>query len=343
MTPLITVGINVYNGMPWLRETVASVQRQSYKDFRVLVVDDGSTDGTVEFLRSIKDERFRIVRQENQGITAALNRTLDGVDTPWFVRSDADDVSFPHRVAIIAKYIALYPKTGMFYSRAAHYQDGRVLGLLRTTEGDPEQLKRVAESGYLPAINHSSVVFNTSKVRAFGGYRFVTDEDDYDVFARMALAGEMRFIPETLVGYRLNPGSVTMKDMQRHALHVLYLQYLLISKLWSLTPEPYENVKSCLDELIDSDVLLYQSNLKKAVVSIGERNYGDAIWAALSAFRRTPRLFASRVLYQFGIRQVPRVGENPKKFRAHAERLWPNQLAHLSQSPCRPTSIREPL
>jgi glycosyltransferase involved in cell wall biosynthesis len=344
MTPLITVGINVYNGMPWLRETIASIQQQTYKEFRLLVIDDGSSDGSTEYLHSIKDERFQIVRQENRGITAALNRTLADVQTPWLVRSDADDVSFPHRLTTIVKYIERFPKMGMFYSRAAHFQNGRVLGLLRTTEGDPQQIRRLVEAGFLPAINHSSVVFNVAKARALGGYRFISDvEADYDMFARMALANEMMFIPETLVGYRLNTGSVTMQEMHGNAIHLLYVQYLLISRLWGLSPEPFEKVESSLEQLIDRNILNYQAGLKRAVVSIGKREYGNALSAAMSACAHSPRLFASRILYQFGIHQSARVGENPKKFRAHHEQLWPNQDIQKRGPSKGQSSIREPL
>src|ERR1700760_4658051 len=191
MAPLVTVGINVFNGMPWLSETLASILGQTYKDFRVLIMDDGSTDGTSEYLDQIHDERIEIIRQENQGMTTALNNTLDRIETPWLVRSDADDISFPDRLATIVEYIQRYPETGMFYSRAAHYQRGVILGQLKTTEGSPAQLKALAQSGYLPSVNHSSVVYNMAHVRALGGYRSVFDVD-YDMFARMARTGAMR-------------------------------------------------------------------------------------------------------------------------------------------------------
>ncbi len=322
MAPLVTVGINVFNGMPWLRETLASILGQTYKDFRVLIMDDGSTDGTSEYLDQIHDERVEIIRQANQGMTTALNNTLDRIETPWLVRSDADDISFPDRLATIVEYIHRYPETGMFYSRAAHYQRGVILGQLKTTEGSPAQLKALAQSGYLPSVNHSSVVYNMAHVTALGGYRSVFDVD-YDMFARMARTGAMRFIPKTLVGYRLNSKSMSMQDMREHSSHILYVQYMLISEVASLAPRPYSDVRHIIDRLVDESALAYQTKLKEAVVAIGDDQYLFASTAIIQALCRAPSLFLSRFLYHLGLRGKARVGVDPKRFYSHAAELWP--------------------
>lgn len=323
VAPLITVGINVFNGMPWLRETLASILGQTYRNFRVLIMDDGSTDGTSEYLRQIRDERVQITRQENQGMTATLNSMLDRVQTPWLVRSDADDISFPDRLATIARYIHQYPDTWMFYSRAAHYQNRVILGELKTTEGSPSQLKNLARSGYLPSVNHSSVVYKMAHVRSLGGYRKVFDVD-YDMFARMARTGTMRFIPKTLVGYRLNAKSMSIQDMREHSSHILYVQYVLISEVAELTPRPYPEVKHILHRLIDEGALTYQTKLKEALVAIGTGRYLFASAAIYRAFCSAPWLFTSRMLYQIGIKGQARVGVDPKQFRLYSAELWPD-------------------
>src|SRR6185437_15724131 len=76
MRPQLTIGVPVFNGMPYLPEAIESLLSQTYSDFEILIVDDGSTDAGPEYLRSIKDKRIRILRQPNQGLTATLNRIL---------------------------------------------------------------------------------------------------------------------------------------------------------------------------------------------------------------------------------------------------------------------------
>ena len=95
----ITVGIPVFNAMPYLPESLESILRQSYSDFEILVINDGSTDGGRDYLRSVRDPRLRVVDQENRGLAATRNRMLAEASTPWLARHDADDVAYPHRLA----------------------------------------------------------------------------------------------------------------------------------------------------------------------------------------------------------------------------------------------------
>src|SRR5437868_13596098 len=101
MHPQFTVGIPVFNGMPYLPEAVQSVLRQSYPHFTLLVINDGSTDGSLEYLNGVRDSRLRVISQSNQGLTPTLNRLLREADTPWLVRLDADDVALPNRLALL--------------------------------------------------------------------------------------------------------------------------------------------------------------------------------------------------------------------------------------------------
>src|SRR5580658_4585168 len=96
---LITVGIPVYNAMPWLPQCMDSLFRQTFSNFDILVIVDGATDGSLEYLESVRDSRLRVLVQPNTGVTATLNRMLHEVETPWLVRQDADDVSYPQRLA----------------------------------------------------------------------------------------------------------------------------------------------------------------------------------------------------------------------------------------------------
>src|SRR6185437_7848234 len=165
MTPSITIGIPVYNGMPWICETVESIRQQTCSDFAVLIIDDGSTDGSGEYLQSLSDPRFRLIRQENRGLTATLNRMLAEAETPWLMRQDADDIAFPERVVRTLECIQRYPNAGLLFSHACHYQNNRTFGRLLTTEGSPEVLHRLTISGYLPTICYSTVVLNVAKTR----------------------------------------------------------------------------------------------------------------------------------------------------------------------------------
>src|SRR5262245_44814994 len=95
--PKVTVLMSVYNGMPYLTEAVDSVVGQTLKDWILLIIDDGSTDGTAAYLDSLTDPRIQVVHQENRGLAGALNHGVDLCQTEYLARLDADDVALPTR------------------------------------------------------------------------------------------------------------------------------------------------------------------------------------------------------------------------------------------------------
>ena len=139
MNPAFTIGIPVYNGMPFLPDTMDSVLRQTHRDFEILVIDDGSTDDTRDYLKSLRDPRLRVISQQNHGLHRDVEpHFLEETRTPWLVRLDADDIASPDRLARISEYTNRWPNAGMFYSR------GQTLiimprrsPLARTSEGTP--------------------------------------------------------------------------------------------------------------------------------------------------------------------------------------------------------------
>src|SRR4029077_2467321 len=229
----VTVGIPVYNAMPYLPETLESLQQQSHTDFEILVINDGSTDGSMEYLQSIRDPRLRILSQDNHGLTATLNRMLSEARSAWLVRQDADDVSYPHRIKRVAEYIAMKPDAGMFYSLADYYPKASV-GQFRSNRCTPEEFRAIVNCGYLPSICHTSVTLNVEKTLALGGYRFNLHVEDKDLWWRMAIAHDIIFIPEVTVGFRQNFQSVSSVNFVEQSVNALYIQYLLLSHLWKL-------------------------------------------------------------------------------------------------------------
>jgi len=94
MTPRITVIMPVYNNAPFLNEAIRSILSQSYRDFEFLIIDDGSTDGSREIIRSYQDERIRLVQNNsNLGISCSLNKGLDLARGEYVARMDGDDIS----------------------------------------------------------------------------------------------------------------------------------------------------------------------------------------------------------------------------------------------------------
>ena len=319
----LTVGLPVHNAMPYLPEAVESILRQSMQEFRVLVIVDGSTDDSLAYLHSIRDERLRVVEQQHCGLTFTLNRMLRECETPWLVRQDADDVSTPDRFARVLEAIETHPGAGMFYSNAAYHPQKKSVGLYRCTRGTPEQIRSVARAGYLPAICHPSVALSVEKTLAVGGYRPGIQCEDADLWWRMALAYDIHFIPETLLLFRQNADSLTSKNLRSQALHGLYVQYLLLSQLQSRAPEKLSDVEGELEELLGNAELLSKERLREFNMHLAEGRRTQAVKALLQSFSASPLYVLRRLRDEFLPAAGISNGVEPRLFQQRKETLWP--------------------
>src|SRR5260221_3459523 len=326
MNPKLTFGIPVHNGMPYLAETLQSVQEQTYGDFEILVIDDGSKDDTREYLLSLRDPRLRVISQSNQGLTATLNRILWECRTQWLVRLDADDIALPNRAAVLDQEIESAPYAGMFYSRAKHHDHANGVSLVRSTEGSPDELRELTRRGYLLSICHSSVVLNVRKTIDAGGYRFDYKVEDLDLWWRMALRYDIVFLPDVTVAYRLNNASLCINNLRDVACNSLFVQYLLLSQLWDMPAMTYAEVRPILDCILDERKLQYRERMWKAAICMSNREYRKAALHMAVAAKTSPARFLNRCSYPDRQNKMIRVVESPAKFQKVSDLLWPLRI-----------------
>lgn len=112
--PRVTVLMPTYNVAPWVEEAIHSVLRQTYRDFELLVVDDASTDNTLDVVRTIDDPRIRIASfPNNVGLSENLNRGLDIIDTELVARMDGDDIAEPDWLETGVHVLDTHPEVGV--------------------------------------------------------------------------------------------------------------------------------------------------------------------------------------------------------------------------------------
>ena len=318
----LTIGIPVYNAMPFLPETVESLLAQTVKEFEILAIVDGATDDSLSYLQSINDSRLRIVVQRNVGLTATLNRMLYEVSTPWLVRQDADDISYPNRIERLLEHISRHPDAGMFYSLAEYYPRDSSLGLFRSTRGTPKELRELVQSGRLLSICHPSVALNVDKTLAAGGYRPNMHVEDADLWWRMALSYEIHCIPEVLVGFRQNTSSVSSRNLEQQMLSVLYIQYLLISSLEKHSAEPFDKVAPHLEELFPHRGFRAKVHLRGLNIALAEKKYAEACFSFFKAVSISPSYFFGRLRDEL-LPGVITNGVDPKLFLQRRDQFWP--------------------
>jgi glycosyltransferase involved in cell wall biosynthesis len=196
--PRVSVILGVRDGMPWLPEAVASVLGQTLADLELVIVDDGSADGTAAWLAGLPDARVRVLHQAPAGLARALNRGVAASGAPLIARMDADDVALPERLARQAEYLDRHPEVGILGT------GWRVLGPGgEVLEPPPPPADDAAIRAALPRRNplaHPTVMLR----RAVGDRAGWYDErlpvaQDYDLWLR--LLGRTRFanLPEPLL------------------------------------------------------------------------------------------------------------------------------------------------
>ena len=319
--PAVTVAMPVCNGMPWLPEAVDSLLRQTVADFEILIVVDGGNDGSLGYLRTIRDARLRVLEQANAGVTATLNRLLRETRTPWMVRQDADDVSYPGRIERLLEQISNHPDAGLIYSLADYHPRGRCAGQFRCSRGTPGELRSIVERGYLLSICHSTVALHVEKTVAAGGYRMDIHAEDADLWWRIARSYPVHFIPEALVGFRQNAGSVSARHLERQQLAGLYVQYLLLSELWALEPKAIEQVGSVLAGFVRPASVAAKESLRSFNMHLAERRFARGCAALLRAFTQSPGYVVGRVRDEFR-RTGLFNGVQPALFLERKEALW---------------------
>ena len=334
----LTIGLPVFNAMPFLEESLESLLQQTDGDFTILAIDDGSTDSGLEYLRSVKDSRLQVKTQSNRGLTFTLNRMLREADTPWLMRHDADDIATPDRVAVVKRSIELFPDTGMFYSEARYYQNGRSVGTFRSTRAAPDDLRQITTRGYLLAICHPTVTLNVEKAISLGGYRFNLHIEDIDMWWRMALKYNIRYLPQVTTYFRHNADSVSSTNLASQSINTLYVQYLLLSHMYGWSPLEYDGVCKHLEEIVDRRRLICREEMRRANISFCQNRYVKTCRHVGSAAIAHPFYFAKRVFYELHSDGIVFNGEEPARFLRKRDVLWPE-----TEEPGTPTPPKIPV
>ena len=210
MRPLVSVLLPVYNCAHYVHEAISSILRQTFVDFELLVLDDGSTDDTPRVLAGISDPRMLVLQHANKGLPATLNRGISLAKGKYIARQDADDVSLPERLARQVQYMEAHPECGLLGTWSSILRDRAETGRMHKHPADHATL--AFEILFDSQFVHPSVMFRRSVVETVGGYSTDISKrgpEDYDLWVRIARQFRMANIPEPLIQYREIEGSMS--------------------------------------------------------------------------------------------------------------------------------------
>ena len=273
-SPLISVALPIYNGERYLAEAIDSILAQTFTDFELIIIDDGSTDSSLDILRVYekRDARIRLISRENRNLVATLNEIIDLARGTWIARMDQDDIAMPHR---FERQLEWLEKSGAdicgTWVRFFGAGDERVL---KHPQND-DAIKMAMLFGC--PFAHPTVMMKADLVRKLRYDNAYEKCEDYDLWERASRAGWlMTNVPEILLLYRQHEGQISTVTSDR--------QQELTQKV---RRSAWENVcdSMCVKiEWVDEVLKLREKSppkismdkVERAIISLLEQTQGEA-------------------------------------------------------------------
>jgi len=190
--PLVSIIMPVHNCEKFLKEAMDSILKQTYKNFELILINDGSTDNTQKIIDQYTDHRIRTFKQENMGVSRSLNKAIGLAKGEYIRRHDADDKSYPNMLETQIKFLQDHPEIDLVSTQIAFMSPN---GKVAPKHRQPKQnifenkefiiVNREHFNPYTPIV-HGTVLGPTKIFKEFNGYRteFLTSEDS-DLWLRI--------------------------------------------------------------------------------------------------------------------------------------------------------------
>ncbi len=249
MGPAISVILPVYNAESTVGVAINSILNQTFGNFELLIINDGSTDQTEQVIRSFSDARIRHFKTQNRGIARALNFGIKLSKAPLIARMDADDISYAHRLEKQINFLNGNTEIGVVSSLVDYKDDNLkqsgyslyVSQINTLLDHDILYRRRFQESG----IAHPSVMFRKRLIEQYGGYSEEALPEDYELWLRLMQNGiKIGKIKEPLMLWndlptRLSRNSSNYSDNQFYRLKALYFKSYCLKKYGQEMPPLY--------------------------------------------------------------------------------------------------------
>lgn len=217
--PKISCILPVYNCEKYLLQAINSILAQSFEDFELIIVDDGSTDdsGSIANDCATRDSRIQVINQPNQGIVSALNVAITASRGKYIARMDADDVSLPHRFERQFSVMEAHPDIVILGCASDTIDGNGLISNKRETSEDLIIRQSVLDS-FPPSILqvlHPTTFIRTEILKSIGGYLDDYEfAEDYDLYLRIGAHGQIAEICEVLFQYRIHGNNISIRRLR---------------------------------------------------------------------------------------------------------------------------------
>ena len=206
--PLISVVLSVYNGEKYLADAVESILKQTYQNFEFIIIDDGSTDGSLEIIRSYDDERIMFISRENKGLIASLNGGIEQAKGKYIARMDADDISLSSRFEEQVVFMEMHEEVGICGTAIIGFGE-EMKERISTYATEDRRLK--SELLFSSVFAHPTVMMRKELMDKYN-LRYEKEflhAEDFALWSRMAQHTKFSNLKKPLLKYRVLKESIT--------------------------------------------------------------------------------------------------------------------------------------
>lgn len=254
--PKVSIGMPIFNAGEFLKASVDSIFRQSYQDWELIIIDDGSSDGSTDFLERLSDPRLVFIKEHaNLGLACRLNQAISISKGQYFARMDGDDISHPRRLESQITFLDTHPTIDLVAAKVEKINEtGEVIGTLPYAESHSEICSAPWQGFYMP---HPAWMGKTEWFRKHpyaipAHYR----SEDQELLLRTYKYSKFANLSQTLLFYRVHSKINIVKMLKTH-ISVFNFQYKYFFKNYPLYIIPASAVligrlfKACIYQIIE--------------------------------------------------------------------------------------------
>lgn len=287
-TPRVSVIMPVYNAESFLEESISSILNQTYSDFELLIGDDGSTDRSIEIIRSFKDDRIIVIRNDkNLGIPGTLNRLIEASRGAYIARQDGDDISLPERLEKQVNFLDKHPEIGLCGTNFTSFGRKTRRMCMPLQDEDIKVYMLVSNPVCQPTI----MIRKSNRTKYYDQTWDLSE--DYALCYEMSKTSKLANLPDFLLNYRWHDTNISITKEKK----LMENANLIRSNIFreTLSYEIKEKETQLINQVTSSalteftDLLLFE----KFLINIRSKNKETAYYNERALHQRIFRLWSS--------------------------------------------------
>jgi len=300
--PRISVIMPAYNAQQFLEESISSILKQTFTDFELLIGDDGSTDRTEEIIRSFRDERITVIRNEkNLGIVPTLNKLIEASRGEYIARQDSDDISLPSRLEKQVRFLDKHPETGLCGTNMTWFGSKRKRLFMPLRDEDIKVYMLVNNPVCQPTI----MIRKSSLKKYFDPSLEVAE--DYALCYELSKTSKLANLSDSLLNYRWHNANIS--TTKAHKMIETANSIRANIYLETLGYKIGEHETRLLNQVTSTHLATYADLLlfEKFLINISSKNKETAYYKEKALHRRIFRLWTSACFKLKGISSIKKI------------------------------------